>query len=225
MAEATTWSSIGGGHNGLVAAAYLAKAGRKVTLLERRARVGGILANTELAPGCTAPAIAAHGRAAAPVGRSKDLKLGAHGLELIRPDVRVFAPQPDGGGRHVLGRRRPDRRGAARGQRDDAAGYAAFDQKVRALASFLAYVNAATPPDIKSPSLADAIAGLKLGKAFRGLGAKAGREATRALPMAVADFVARGLRARRGGPCGRRLARRAVYVAWARGRPVRRRCS
>ena len=57
------------------------------------------------------------------------------------------------------------------------------------MASFLSYVNAITPPDAKSPSIAGAIAGLKLGKAFRDLGAKAGREAIRALPMAVADLV------------------------------------
>ncbi len=50
-------------------------------------------------------------------------------------------------------------------------------------------MNVATPPDAKSPSIADAIAGLKLGKAFRDLGAKTGREAIRALPMAVADLV------------------------------------
>ena len=42
---------IGGGHNGLVAAAYLAKAGKDVTLLERSDTVGGILRNSEIAPG------------------------------------------------------------------------------------------------------------------------------------------------------------------------------
>ena len=60
---------------------------------------------------------------------------------------------------------------------------------MRAIASFLAYINVATPPDAKSPSIADAFMGLKLGKAFRDLGAKTGREAIRALPMAVADLV------------------------------------
>src|SRR4249920_1053428 len=83
---------IGGGHNGLVAAAYLAKAGKDVTLLERSDVVGGILRNSEIAPGFIAPGIAHT------VGRLrqsviKDLKLAAFGLELIAPDVRMFAPQ------------------------------------------------------------------------------------------------------------------------------------
>ena len=48
---------IGGGHNGLVAAAYLAKAGKRVVVLERAERVGGILRATEPAPGFTAPGL------------------------------------------------------------------------------------------------------------------------------------------------------------------------
>ena len=180
---------IGGGHNGLVAAAYLAKAGKDVTLLERSDEVGGILRNSEIAPGFTAPGIAHT------VGRLrqsviKDLKLPAFGLELIAPDVRVFAPQPDGSAVTFWADAAKTAEGLKPRHAHDAAAYPAFDKKVRAVASFLAYINAITPPDAKSPSIADAIAGLKLGKAFRDLGAKTGREAIRALPMAVADLVA-----------------------------------
>ncbi len=180
---------IGAGHNGLVAAAYLAKAGKQVVVLERRDVVGGILANTEIAPGFTAPGIAHT------VGRLRrsvieELKLAAFGLELFAPDVRMFAPQADGSA--VTFWADAARTAAELEARSphDAAAYHGFDTKVRAVASFLSYVNAITPPDAKSPSIADAIAGLKLGKAFRGLGAKTGREAIRALPMAVADLVA-----------------------------------
>ncbi|MBI2237255.1 MAG: NAD(P)/FAD-dependent oxidoreductase [Actinobacteria bacterium] len=58
-----------------------------------------------------------------------------------------------------------------------------------------AHMNAATPPHLKSPSLADAMSALKLGRAFKGLGPKAAREIMRALPMAVADLVAEAFEA------------------------------
>src|SRR5207249_4856641 len=81
--------------NGLVPAAYLAKAGRRVLVLERRDRAGGILETLEVAPGVRAPGIAHT------VGRLRrsvieDLGLERHGLVLVDPPVRVFAPQPDG---------------------------------------------------------------------------------------------------------------------------------
>jgi phytoene dehydrogenase-like protein len=179
---------IGAGHNGLVAGAYLAKAGRRVLILERRDRVGGILAEAELTPGVRVPAVAhTVGRLRASVIR--DLRLGSHGLEMIRPDARVFAPDLDGGALTLWsdpGRTADELR--PRSARD-AAAYPGFDRRVRAIASFLAYLAAAPPPEVQTPSLADALAGLKLGRAFRRLGPRAGREALRVLPMAVADLV------------------------------------
>jgi phytoene dehydrogenase-like protein len=179
---------IGGGHNGLIAAAYLAKGGRKVTVLERADEVGGILRPVTLADGFTAPGLAhTVGRLRATVIR--DLKLAKHGYEAIAPDVRVFAPHPDGSS--VTFWSDPDRTAAELRDRSskDADAYPGFDKKIRAIASFLAYVNVATPPDVRSPSIADAIAGLRLGKAFKDLGARTGREAIRTLPMAAADLV------------------------------------
>ena len=180
---------IGGGHNGLVAAAYLAKAGRSVIVLERREKVGGILDTAEIAPGVKAPGVAHT------VGRLRksvieDLGLARHGLVLIEPAVRVFAPQPDGPPLTLWAD--PSRTAEELKARSahDAEAYPGFDRRVRVLASFLAYLHAATPPDLKSPSFADAMSGVRLGNAFRRLGGKAVREATRALPMAVADYVA-----------------------------------
>ena len=72
----------------------------------------------------------------------------------------------------------------------DAGHYAAFDRLVRSLSGFLGELAGRTPPDIETPGLGDALAGLQLGRTFRGLGRDDGRTITRVLPMAIADFVA-----------------------------------
>jgi phytoene dehydrogenase-like protein len=180
---------IGAGHNGLVTAAYLAKAGVKVLVLERRDRVGGICDTLEIADGYRAPGIVHT------VGRLRrsviaDLGLVRHGLVTIEPAARVFAPQPEGPPLTLwadAARTAAELRGRSV---VDAEGYAGFDKRIRSLASFLSYLHAITPPDVKNPSMADAMNGLKLGNAFRRLGKRPGREATRAIPMAIADYVA-----------------------------------
>jgi phytoene dehydrogenase-like protein len=180
---------IGAGHNALVTAAYLAKAGQRVVVLERRDRVGGLLDTVEIAKGVKAPGLAHT------VGRLRksvvdQLNLRRHGFEPIAPDVRTFAPQPDGPALTLwsdVARTAADLRAiSAR----DADAYPLFDRKVRSVASFLAYINVATPPDVKNLGFADLLTGLRAGRAFRELGAKAGRETTRVLPMAIADLVA-----------------------------------
>ncbi len=180
---------VGAGHNGLVAAAYLARSGVRVLVLDRRERAGGIADTAEIAPGVRAPGVVQTvGRLRPSVVR--DLDLRRHGLSLIGPDVRVFAPEPDG--RAITLWRDPARTAEglrARSARD-AAAYGEFDRLVRSLGRFLAEVNASTPPDVKSPGLGDALAGLRLGRAFRGLGRGDSRSILRVLPMAIADFVA-----------------------------------
>jgi phytoene dehydrogenase-like protein len=177
---------VGAGHNGLVAAAYLAKAGRSVLILERRDRVGGILAETELAPGFKVPALAhTVGRLSPSVIR--DLQLTRGGLRLLRPDVRVFAPSLDGPA-ITLG---SDVARTAQGlpSSRDAAAYPAFDARVRSFAGFLAHLHAAAPPDVQQLSRDDVFTGLRLGRAFRSLVTKDRRQLLRVLPMPVADFV------------------------------------
>jgi phytoene dehydrogenase-like protein len=180
---------IGGGHNALVAAAYLGRAGLRTVVLEWRETLGGAATTTELAPGARVPTLAhTVGRLRPSVVRELDLK--RHGLSLIGPDVRVFAPGEDGRAIAL----RTDARATADGLRErsahDADAYLGFDRLVRSLAGFLGEVAGRTPPDIESPGLGDAIAGLKLGRTFRGLGRHDARTITRVLPMAVADFVA-----------------------------------
>ena len=179
---------VGGGHNALVTAAYLAKAGKRTLVLERRAHVGGAAETADLG-GVRVP------RLADTVGRIrpavvKDLDLRSHGLRLVAPDVRVFAPQPDGRAITLW----TDQARTVAGLRDwsshDADAYPDFDRLVRALGRFLAELAAETPPDVKAPGIGDALMGLKLGRTFRGLGKHDSHTILRVLPMAVADFVA-----------------------------------
>jgi phytoene dehydrogenase-like protein len=208
---------IGGGHNGLVAASYLAKAGKQVLVLERDERVGGIVRPTEPAPGFTAPGLV-HTTGRLRTSVVKDLKLDRFGYRTVTPPVRMHAPMPDGSS--VTFWADASRTGEELRARSaaDADAYPAFDKKVRAIASFLAYVAVATPPDPKSPSLADAIMGLRLGKAFRDLGGKTGREAIRALPMAVADLVQEVFESEAvRGPLATRGVLYTAMGAWATG--------
>jgi phytoene dehydrogenase-like protein len=180
---------VGGGHNGLVAAAYLAKAGLRTLLLEGRERLGGAADTTELAPGLRVPTLAdTVGRLRPSVVR--ELGLRAHGLRLLGPDVRVFAPQPDGSAVTL----RSDVAGTTDGLRarstHDADAYPRYDALVRSLGRFMAELADTTPPDIAEPGPGDALLGLRLGRRFRGLGRADSRTITRVLPMAVADFVA-----------------------------------
>jgi phytoene dehydrogenase-like protein len=188
---ARAWDAIviGGGHNGLVTAAYLGQAGLRTLVLERRERVGGAAETTELAPGVRVPTLAhTVGRLRPSVVRELDLR--RHGLSLVAPDVRVFAPQPDGRAITLWSNVEQTAGGLREWSPRDAERYAEFDRLVRSLSRFLGEIAATTPPDIRSPGLADALAGLRLGRTFRGLGRHDARTVTRVLPMAVADFVA-----------------------------------
>ncbi|MEX2183046.1 MAG: NAD(P)/FAD-dependent oxidoreductase [Chloroflexota bacterium] len=179
---------LGAGHNGLTAAAYLARAGRSVLVLERRDRVGGAVDTVALAPGVHVPAVAhTVGRLRPAIARELDLK--AHGLTLIAPDVRAFAPQPDGRGIALWQDTAATQASLRAWSEVDGAAFAEFDTRVRSLARFLADLGEEAPPDVRDPGFGDALMGLRLGRAFKGLGRDGGRTILRVLAMAVADFV------------------------------------
>jgi phytoene dehydrogenase-like protein len=183
----TYWDAviIGAGHNALVAAAYLATAGKRTLVLERRERVGGAADTVELAKGVRGPALAhTVGRLRPSV--QKDLGLTRHGLSLVSPEVRVFAPSPDGSAITLWA----DTAKTAAALGADGDGYRSFDNRVRLLGKFLDDLGRSTPPDIKSPGFGDAIAGMRLGRSFKGLGRDGSRTILRVLPMAIADLLA-----------------------------------
>jgi len=186
-----TWDAvvIGAGHNALVAAAYLARGGMRTVVLERRGEVGGAAATSALGKGIRVPTLAHT------VGRlrpsiQKDLALSRHGLSLVAPDVRVFAPSPDGSAVTLWADPAKTAEGLRARSERDANEYVRFDKHIRALGRFLDDLGRTTPPDIAAPGLGDAVAGLRLGKSFKGLGRDGSRTVLRVLPMAVADLVA-----------------------------------
>jgi phytoene dehydrogenase-like protein len=179
---------VGAGHNGLVTAGYLAKAGLRTLVLERRGRAGGALATEEVAPGVRAP-VAADGLGGLRASVVRDLRLGAYGLRAIEPDVVAFAPSVDGSP-FTLWRDSARTATELRTRRPrDADAFLAFDRKVRSLVRFLTRVQATEPPDLASPSPADGFKGLTLANALRHLGKRQIHETLRALPMSVADLV------------------------------------
>src|ERR1700722_13132584 len=95
MAERRDVVIVGGGHNGLVAAFYLAKAGHKPLVLERRPQPGGAAITEEFHPGFRGPVLA---HSAGPLRPDivRDMQLERHGLKMITPEVAVTSFSPDG---------------------------------------------------------------------------------------------------------------------------------
>jgi len=81
---------IGGGHNGLVTAFYLAKAGFKPLVLERRNQVGGAAVTEEFHPGFRS-SVLAHSAGPLRPDIVRDMQLERHGLKVITPEVRYTA--------------------------------------------------------------------------------------------------------------------------------------
>jgi len=179
---------IGGGHNGLVAACYLAKSGLKTLVLERREIVGGGAVTEEIAPGFRVSAL---DHAAGPFSAeiAADLKLSQFGLEVIVPQARVLALGTDGRSLCVyedVGRTVEE---VQKFSPNDAKNYPEFVNSFARIGRVLAPLISMTPPSIDQPSAADLWQLGKVGLAFRGLGKKDEYRLLRWGPMAVADLV------------------------------------
>ncbi len=180
---------IGGGHNGLVTAFYLAKAGFKPLVLERNAQVGGAAVTDEFHPGFRCSTLA---HTAGPIlpGILRDMQLEKHGLRLITPDICVTAVSPDGRALSLYQDAAKSAREIAAFSQKDAVKYPEFEKSLAKIAAVIGEALATTPPDIDHPSSGDLWSMLKTGRAIRKLGKKDMFRLLRWGPMAVADLAA-----------------------------------
>ena len=180
---------IGGGHNGLVTAFYLAKTGFKPLVLERRPQVGGAAITDEFHPGFRCSTLAhAAGPIRADIGR--DMQLEKHGFRLITPETCVTALSPDGSALSLYRDENKSAQSIAAFSQKDAAKYPEFEKSLRKISTVIAEVLATTPPDIDHPGSGDLWSMLKTGRALRNLGKRDMYRVLRWGPMAVADLVA-----------------------------------
>jgi phytoene dehydrogenase-like protein len=181
---------IGGGHNGLVTAAYLAKAGQKVLVLERRDVVGGAAVTEGFAAAPTFKfSTVADGTGYLSPQIIADLKLSQHGLEILPADPLIFAPQPDGS--YLTIWRDLDRTAEeiSRFSQKDAVRYPAFVKQVAGISTVVSSLMNLTPPHLPKPAPADLQELLKLLGPARKLSKKDIYDILRILPMSVADFL------------------------------------
>lgn len=179
---------IGGGHNGLVTAFYLAKAGYKPLVLERNAQVGGAAVTDEFHPGFRCSTLA---HTAGPILPSilRDMQLEKHGLKLITPDVCVTALSPEGRALSLYQDVAKSAQQIAAFSQKDAVKYPEFQQSLGKIGKVISEALATTPPDIDHPTRGDLWSMLQTGRAIRKLGKKDMFRLLRWGPMAVADLA------------------------------------
>ena len=190
MSATGRWDAIvvGGGHNGLVCSAYLARAGLRTLLLEQRDAVGGAVGTTEIAPSARVPTLAhTVGRLAPTVAR--ELGLAGRGLRLVQPAALVTSVGGDGPPITLWSDPARTAADLALVSEHDAATWESFDTEVRELASTLWRLLLMTPPDAKQADPGVLVSGLRLGWRYRRLETMHAREFTRVLPQSVADYL------------------------------------
>ncbi len=179
---------IGAGHNGLVAAATLAAAGKRVIVLERRETLGGAAATEELWPGYRVDT----GATDAALFQDEiiqKLDLTRHGLAFHENPALLFAPQPDG---RALTLWRDETRTTAeiaRFSQADAERWPAFRRQVARLSGLLRGMLLLTPPDLGSLRGGDLLGWAPLALRLKRLGDADMMELMRVLPMSVQHYL------------------------------------
>jgi phytoene dehydrogenase-like protein len=179
---------IGAGHNGLISAAYLAKAGKKVLVLERRHVVGGAAVSEEVFPGFTFSVLSYVVSLFRPA-IIRDLDLPRHGLEIL-PLETAFTPHLDGPGLCRWPDAARSRREISRFSAKDAEIYPEFSLTMTRMARFAKDFIDSPAPDPASIRPKELMALLRLGKSFSGSAGFLDLQ-VKLLTMSAVDFLDR----------------------------------
>jgi phytoene dehydrogenase-like protein len=181
---------IGGGHNGLVCAAYLAAAGLKVTVLERRDVVGGAAVTEEFHPGFR-NSVAAYTVSLLNPKVIRDLDLAGHGLKVVERRAANFLPTADG--RYLLTGGSRTVAEVARFSARDAARLNEYGERLEAIADVLRDLVLQTPPNVLEGSWRSALPQLvraaQLGGRLRRLDMNQRRELLALFAMSAGDYL------------------------------------
>jgi phytoene dehydrogenase-like protein len=180
---------IGGGHNGLVNAAYLARAGKRVLVLERRHVLGGAAVTEEVFPGFKF-SVASYVVSLLRPEIIRELDLPRHGLEILPLDG-TFTPMPDGDYLWRVNDHAKTRREIARHSRLDAEAYDEYGKAMVEMGRFVKPIMAMTPPDPTSLSPKGLMDLLFLGRRFQRLSADDKYNQVQLMTMSAVDFLDR----------------------------------
>src|ERR671933_2581973 len=180
---------IGGGHNGLVNAAYLARAGKRVLVLERRHVLGGAAVTEEVFPGFKF-SVCSYVVSLLRPEIIRELDLPRHGLEILPLDG-TFTPMPDGDYLWRVNDHAKTRREIARHSRLDAEAYDEYGRAMVEMGRFVKPILGMTPPDPTSLSPKGLMDLLFLGRRFRRLSQEDKYNQVQLLTMSAVDFLDR----------------------------------
>src|SRR5688500_4384411 len=178
---------IGGGHNGLTCAAYLARAGRKVLVLERRHVLGGAAVTEEVFPGFKF-SVASYVVSLLRPEIIRDLDLPRHGMELLPLDG-TFTPMPSGDYLWRVNDHYKTRREIARHSRLDAEAYDEYGKAMIEMGRFAKPILGMTPPDPTSLDPRGLLELLGIGRRFRAMRSHDRVNQIQLLTMSAVDFL------------------------------------